>query len=314
MPAAFEAESVKCTSAGATILDSNVPATVESFTLSGLKVRDHVYCVVRNQLQALDGQGGQAVGRRPQLDHHLRRRYRRVAVRRLDGRDRERSERLLRLPGLDRSEGRRDPGAGRLHGHDPVRRQGPRRPTTAVRSRSRPRPRTAPPSRARSRTSRIARPSRWSSSGWAPPASATIFVDRNGSSPFDASTVATASGQSTSFTYPTSTPVTVGEVAVPAGYSATIQCGQGAAQPYTGGPFAVTRAGPAGCDAHLHDHEQAEALDGAGREAVGRRAFVDHDLRRPGRRGSVPGVDSRDRRRATAASFVYPVGDADHGR
>ena len=71
------------------------------------------------------------------------------------------------------------------------------------------------------------------------PSSATIFVDRDGVAPFDASTVATASGDNTAFDYPVSTPVTVGEVALPAGYTATIDCGQGH-QPYTGGPFSVT--------------------------------------------------------------------------
>ena len=73
------------------------------------------------------------------------------------------------------------------------------------------------------------------------PSTTTIFVDATGAAPFDASTVATASGASASFTYPISTPVTVGEVApVPAGYAATIQCGTGAPVAYTGGPFAVT--------------------------------------------------------------------------
>ena len=51
LPTGFEADSVTCTSAGTTILDSDVPAIVASFTLSGLKVRDHVDCVVRNQFK-----------------------------------------------------------------------------------------------------------------------------------------------------------------------------------------------------------------------------------------------------------------------
>jgi uncharacterized repeat protein (TIGR01451 family) len=71
------------------------------------------------------------------------------------------------------------------------------------------------------------------------PSSATIFVDQDGVSPFDASTLATANGDNAAFDYPVSTPVFVGEVAVPAGYSATIDCGQGP-QAYAGGPFAVT--------------------------------------------------------------------------
>ena len=123
---------MKCTSAGATILDSNVPATVLSFTLSGLKVRDHVDCVVRNQYKRSTVQ----------------------VIKQWDG----------------------------------------------------------------------------------DPASATIFVDADGSSPYDASRVATADGHSTSFTYPVSTSVRVGETAVPTGYTATIDCGQGP-QAYSGGPF-----------------------------------------------------------------------------
>ena len=71
------------------------------------------------------------------------------------------------------------------------------------------------------------------------PSTATIFVDANGAAPYDASTVATASGQSASFTYPVSTPVTVGETVVPTGYTATIDCG-GGPQTYAGGPFPVT--------------------------------------------------------------------------
>ena len=57
---------------------------------------------------------------------------------------------------------------------------------------------------------------------------------------FDASTVATTNGANTSFNYPVSTPVNVGEVALPSGYTATIGCGQDAQQPYNGGPFPVT--------------------------------------------------------------------------
>ena len=45
------------------------------------------------------------------------------------------------------------------------------------------------------------------------PASTTIFVDQNGTAPFDASTVATANGDSASFDYPLSTSAFVGETA-----------------------------------------------------------------------------------------------------
>src|SRR4029077_8896235 len=69
---------------------------------------------------------------------------------------------------------------------------------------------------------------------------AEIFVDANGTAPYDASTVATANGASTFFRYPISTPVTVGETALPQGYAATIQCGPAQArQAYDGGPFPV---------------------------------------------------------------------------
>ena len=61
------------------------------------------------------------------------------------------------------------------------------------------------------------------------PASTTIFVDQDGTAPFQASTVATADGTSTSFVYPVGTATTVGETPIPAGYSATIDCGDGAA-------------------------------------------------------------------------------------
>ena len=136
------------------------------------------------------------------------------------------------------------------------------------------------------------------------PASATIFVDQNGTAPFDASTVATTNGASASFTYPLSTAVTVGEQAVPGGYSATIDCGW--CRPLRRRPVRRERTGLSECDPHLHDHEQAEALDRPDREAVGRSARLGDDLRRPGRHSAV--------RRATVAtadgdstSFTYPV-------
>ena len=71
------------------------------------------------------------------------------------------------------------------------------------------------------------------------PAATTIFVDQTGVAPFDASVVNPADGASASFDYPVATGAFVGETAVPAGYSATIDCGAGP-QAYTGGPFAVT--------------------------------------------------------------------------
>jgi uncharacterized repeat protein (TIGR01451 family) len=73
----------------------------------------------------------------------------------------------------------------------------------------------------------------------------TIFVDRDGRAPYDAVTRADSNGDQTSFAYPVSTPVTVGEIAIPRRYTATINCGSGA-RPYNGGPFAVTSPAEAG--------------------------------------------------------------------
>ena len=64
------------------------------------------------------------------------------------------------------------------------------------------------------------------------PSTTTIFVDANGQAPYDASVVANTNGATTSFTYPVSTSVIVGETTVPTGFTATIDCGQGA-QPYS---------------------------------------------------------------------------------
>lgn len=60
------------------------------------------------------------------------------------------------------------------------------------------------------------------------PSTTTIFVDADGHAPYDASVVADTNGATTSFKYPVSTSVTVGEVTVPSGYTATIDCGHGA--------------------------------------------------------------------------------------
>jgi len=76
------------------------------------------------------------------------------------------------------------------------------------------------------------------------PSTTTIFVDANGQAPYDASIVADTSGATTSFSYPLSTPVVVGETAVPTGYTATIDCGQGA-QPYSA-PITVNAPATAG--------------------------------------------------------------------
>ncbi len=133
------------------------------------------------------------------------------------------------------------------------------------------------------------------------PASATIFVDQDGAAPFDASTVATADGDTTSFDYPLSTPVTVGEVAVPAGYRATIHCGRTreAPQPYAGGPFPIAAPRHGRRHHHLHDHQHPAALDRAGRQAMGRGRIQRDDLRRRDRLGAVRRVHEWRQRAAT---------------
>src|SRR5262245_6882038 len=76
------------------------------------------------------------------------------------------------------------------------------------------------------------------------PSTTTIFVDANGQAPFDASVVADTNGATTSFAYPLSTSVVVGETSLPTGYTATIDCGQGA-QPYSA-PITVNAPATAG--------------------------------------------------------------------
>jgi uncharacterized repeat protein (TIGR01451 family) len=76
------------------------------------------------------------------------------------------------------------------------------------------------------------------------PSTTTIFVDADGQAPYDASVVADTNGATTSFKYPVSTSVKVGEVPVPSGYTATIDCGQGA-QTYSE-PITVTAPATAG--------------------------------------------------------------------
>ena len=141
------------------------------------------------------------------------------------------------------------------------------------------------------------------------PASATIFVDQNGAAPFDASTVATATGDSASFVYPVDTPVTVGEVEVPAGYSASIHCGPTLElpQPYSGGPFPVTSPLEGGAHSHLHDHQHAAALDRARRQGMGWSVLPRRrsSSTRTGWRPTTP-PPSRPPA-ARASSFEYPV-------
>ena len=76
------------------------------------------------------------------------------------------------------------------------------------------------------------------------PSTTTIFVDADGQAPYDASVVADTNGASTSFAYPVGTSVRVGETAIPSGFTATIDCGQGA-QTYTA-PITVNAPATAG--------------------------------------------------------------------
>ena len=77
------------------------------------------------------------------------------------------------------------------------------------------------------------------------PSVTTIFVDRDGLPPFDASVRADSTGDGTHLVVPVSTVVRVGEVRVPTGYTATINCGAGR-RIYHGGPFPVTSPATAG--------------------------------------------------------------------
>ena len=142
-------------------------------------------------------------------------------------------------------DGRRDRGADRLLGHDPV------RPGACAGLRRRAVRGHLPGQGGGTLSCTITNTQLFSTvrvvKQWVGPASsATIFVDQNGTAPFDASRVATANGDSVSFDYPLSTGAFVGETAVPTNYTATIQCGTAAPAPYTGGPFAVTAPATAG--------------------------------------------------------------------
>jgi uncharacterized repeat protein (TIGR01451 family) len=239
-PAGFEPKSVTCTSASDTIFTSEVPATVASFTLTGLKVRDKVDCVVRN-------------------------RYRRSIVQVVKNWVGDPASATIFVDGngaapFDASATATTSGASASFAY-PVSSAAtvgetavPAGYTATIDCGNGPQPYSGGPFAVTSPaadgatltctiTNRQLRSTVQVVKQWeGTPSTATIFVDRNGTAPFDAMTVATADGDSTKFTYPVSTPVTVGEVAVPAGYDATIHCGatREAPQPYNGGPFNVT--------------------------------------------------------------------------
>jgi uncharacterized repeat protein (TIGR01451 family) len=139
------------------------------------------------------------------------------------------------------------------------------------------------------------------------PASATIFVDEDGVAPFDASVVATASGDSTFFAYPASTPVFVGETGVPAGYSATVSCGAlQSRQAYNGGPFPVTAPAEHGAVVtctitNTQQFSTVEVVKNWVGDPSSAEIFVDAD-------GTAPFDDSTTATTSGAtASFTYPV-------
>jgi large repetitive protein len=239
-PAAFEPESVTCTSGSDTIFSSEVPATVASFTLTGLKVRDKVDCVVRNRFKRSAVQ----------------------VVKQWVG-DPASATIFVDATGatpFDASTNATTSGASASFAY-PVStsvRVGetvvPAGYTATIDCGGGPQPYSGGPFAVTSPaadgavltctiTNRQLRSTVQVVKQWeGAPSSATIFVDRNGTAPYDAQTVAIADGDSTKFTYPVGTPVTVGEVAVPQGYEATIHCGptREAPLPYNGGRFDVT--------------------------------------------------------------------------
>lgn len=77
------------------------------------------------------------------------------------------------------------------------------------------------------------------------PGTATVFVDRDGKAPYDASARANAKGGVATASFPLSTSVTVGETRVPSGYRAVINCGAGW-RTYRGGPFRVVAPADSG--------------------------------------------------------------------
>jgi uncharacterized repeat protein (TIGR01451 family) len=238
VPATLAAHSVSCQS-GATIIDSEDPATVTSFTLRGLRVRDSVSCVVRNRVRRStvrvvkqwDGQpasaalfvdatgtapydastAATATGDSASFDYPLS-----TAV----------TVGEIAVPVGYSATIACGSGAPQPYDGGPFAVTSPAVDGAAVTCTITNRPQTS--------TVRVVK-------NWVGvPDSATIFVDADGAVPYDASAVSTTTGTSAAFTYPVSTPATLGETSVPAGYSATIACGEGAPQPYTGGPFGVT--------------------------------------------------------------------------
>ena len=135
------------------------------------------------------------------------------------------------------------------------------------------------------------------------PSSTTIFVDQNGTAPFDASTTATASGASASFSYPLSTSVNVGDNPCPSGLYGNDRLRAGLLSRTQAVASSVTAPAVDGASAHVHDHEHIYssaycALDSAGGQELRRRLVADDDIRRPERRGAIRRVERQPRRAA----------------
>ena len=176
------------------------------------------------------------MGRRLLERGDLRRSGRRGAVRRLDLRHGQRRQHLVHVPGLDPRHPRRDCGADGFRaqidcgaGPQPYA-GGPfavNSPATAGTTL------TCTVINTPTTTVRVIK--NWSGRA----DSATIFVDKLGQAPLDTFTDATTDGVSVSHDYPPSAQVTLGEIAIPTGYVAFINCGNGPQdlRRYTGGPL-----------------------------------------------------------------------------
>jgi uncharacterized repeat protein (TIGR01451 family) len=302
-PATYQPYSVTCTSGSTTILSSDVPATVASFTLQGLKIRDRVDCVVRNRLkrstvQVIKNWVGAPSSTTIFVDA--------TGVAPYDASTRATASGASASFDYPLSTpvtvGESDPPAGYAGtidcGQGPQPYNGGPFPVTS--------PAVDGATRTCTITNRQLRSTVQVVKQWeGAPSTATIFVDATGVAPFDAEKIATADGDSVSFTYPISSNVTVGEVSVPGGYDATIDCGQGP-QPYAGGPFPVTSPAEDGAtltctitnDQQFSTVRVVKHWEGAPSTAT---IFVDAD-------GVAP-FDASTVATATgdSASFSYPV-------
>src|SRR5215204_2209040 len=239
VPVTYAAESVSCQSGPLTIFSSDDPATVASFTLSGLRVRGSVNCVVRNRVRrstvrVVKQWDGQSASAALFVDATGAAPYDASATATATGDSASFDYPLstavtvgeTAVPAGYSATIACGGGAPQPYDGGALAVTSPAVDGAIVTCTITNRPQTS--------TVRVVK-------SWVgAPSAATIFVDADGAAPYDASAVSTTTGTSASFTYPVSTPVTVGEIAVPAGYSATIACGEEAPQPYTGGPFGVT--------------------------------------------------------------------------